>query len=340
MSSKKLFVFVLASVMTLLPLSGTAMAAAKEKPVTFKMCLTANAGSQGRPGYHLMHDFVNKLNELSSGRIKGAILPAGTMGSEREITEAIQLGMLDVANVSDVGIDSVLGKIGFAWLPFMITTYEAADKYYNSGWIHDEIVKLMRESGIVKIGNSETGFKVIGNTKRAINTFDDFKGLKIRTAEAADIVAYLQLVGILPVAISATETLTALEQGTVDGAETTLVNLKIQGVLDSMKYVTKTYHQYTGGSIIASERFWKSLTDADKEIFYQAARFAGDNHIKMTREQEKAAEKEAVANGIAVSGIDEDISREMKKAALQLWDTYKKIYDPKYMDKIIQEFGI
>lgn len=302
----------------------------------------ACTGIYGVPGHGetTLREFTTAVQERSGGNIVIDAITPGLAGSEREIFEQTVIGAVDMCFMSDMTADGFMNTLGFAWLPFMITTYEDADKYYNSGWIHDEIVKRYEAAGVIKIANIETGVKALGNIVRPINSFSDFKGLKIRVSEIPDLQRFMSLLGCLPVAMSNSETPTAIQQGTIDGVDTTLYNLKAQGVLDMMKYVTLTGHQYSGGSVLCNKAFWDKLTDEQKKILTECAQAAGNNNMKNKRAEEAELRRQLEAEGrIQVAELSAETKAEMLKAGQVVWEEYAHAYGEDIYKKIMETFG-
>ena len=67
---------------------------------------------------------------------------------------------------------------------------------------------------------------VCGNVKRPINSMADLNGLKIRVPETKACQDFYTAIGAIPAAIATSETLAALEQGTVDGVDNSIYNMK------------------------------------------------------------------------------------------------------------------
>ena len=342
---KKTLGKVLVLVLSLAMLFSVPIAAdAADEPLEFTFTC-AQAAAAGTPGANLFDNFVRLVDEKSNGTIKCNFLAAGSVVStEREATEAIQVGTVDVVQVSDMGIDSVIGGcLGWAWLPYTVTSYEQVDELYNGGWMHDEIVRMMEENGIIKIANTENGFRQVGNVKHEILDPDDFSGLKIRTPEIKELLRFYELNGALSVAIAASETLTAISQGTIDGVDNTLLNLQAQGLLDALPYITITNHIYSGGSIIANPDFWNGLTDEQRTIIEEAAVEAGNIHIQESRELEAALMTpegiEEAGYSYQIAQVTPELDAALREYAMQVWEEFGDQYDPDCMQKIMDEFG-
>lgn len=297
-------------------------------------------GEMGEPDDLLVKELIELVNERSGGRIQGVQLENGSLGNEPDLTEMIQMGTLDCAVVSDVGIDSVIGKLGWAWLPFMITDYEQADAFYHQGWIYDGLTEKMAEAGIVRIASTEVGLKVLANNKRSIGASDDIKGLRVRVAEVPNLMRFYELLGALPVALPHSATPQAFANDEIDGLNTTFFHLKVQGVLGDVRYIYKVHQQYDGGSIICSQSFWDSLSPQDQDLFAQCARIAGEHHRQNKRAAERELEDWCRQSGqYVITEPDRHSLNRFKEIARTIWKEYETVYDPKMMEKAIRTFG-
>lgn len=285
-------------------------------------------------------DLLIKLcDEYSGGTIKGTKIAGGSLGGEREETEMLQLGTLECAFISDMGVDSAIGGLGWAWLPFMLTDYDMVDEYYINGWIGDKLDEAFAEQGIIRVAATENAFRECGNVKRAINSMDDLKGLKIRVPETQACQDFYTAIGAIPAAIATSETLAALEQGTVDGVDNSIYNMKSMGVLERIEYITMLNYMYSGASISCSEEFWNSMTADQQAAFKKAADEAG----AYFRENMRAETQTILDEGdFEVTEIDpsSEFYHELKAAAVELWGGYADQYPADIMEKINADFAV
>ncbi|MVB10091.1 Bacterial extracellular solute-binding protein, family 7 [Caprobacter fermentans] len=310
--------------------------ASKDPAVTFKV----NNTHSGEGVQDTTMDLLIKLcDQYSGGTIKGTKIAGGSLGGEREMTEMVQLGTLDVGLIADMGIDSSIGGLGWAWLPFMITSYDQVDKYYINGWIGQELTKEMAAKGIVRVAATENEFRECGTVSRPIQSMDDFKGLKIRVPEVDACQDFYKACGAIPAAISTSETLAALEQKTVDGVDNSVYNLKSMGVLDDIKYVTMLNYMYSGASIVCSQSFWDKMTPAQQAAFTKAATEAGASFRKSMRADTQTIIKNGKFKTYEVKE-DSQFYKDLKKVAVNLWSTYNNKFDSSIMEKINKDFGV
>ena len=147
--------------------AGDAAAAASDPAVSFSVTNThSGEGVQDKS----MDMLIELADKYSGGSIKGTKIAGGSLGGEREETEMLQLGTLECAFISDMGVDSAIGGLGWAWLPFMLTDYDQVDEYYINGWINDELTKAYADNGLIRVACTENSFRECGNVKRPINS--------------------------------------------------------------------------------------------------------------------------------------------------------------------------
>ena len=310
--------------------------ASADPAVTFQV---TNTHAGARLQDETMDMLIAKAAEYSGGSIKGTKVAAGSLGGEREETEMIQLGTLECGLISDMGIDSAIGGLGWAWLPFMLPSYDMVDEYYINGWIGEELTKQMAAQGIVRVAATENAYRECGNVKKPIKSMEDFAGLKIRVPETKACQDFYTAIGAIPAAIATSETLAALEQGTVDGVDNSISNMESMGVMERLKYITLLNYMYSGASIVCSEDFWNSMSPAQQEAFTKAATEAGE----YMRTEMRAAQDEILAKyDFEVETIDpeSDFYKQLNEKAAALWENYKTEYPAEIMDRIMADFSV
>lgn len=281
--------------------------------------------------------FAKLVKEETGGRYTANVIAAGSLGNASDMAQMLQMGTLDVLMSDDMSMDGVLdGALGFAWLPGLVADYQEADQYYNSGWIADKLSEIMAKNKLIRISSFCNGFRQIGNTKRPVTKMSDLAGLKIRTPSVASIVSFYKKCGALPVMISGSEVLSALQTNTVDGLDNAVFNYTNQGITDVIKYITEINYCYSGGCFIAGSPFWEKLSDEDKKIFKKCAQTASDEFTKYFRDETESMLKKGVENGQwKVDQPTDDMKAALKKIYKQIWDESYDKYGSEIMDIIV-----
>ncbi len=234
--------------------------------------------------------FCDDIEKGTQGRYKCQQFPNSALGGEREMIEAVQLGTLDVVNTSTGPVGNFVPEVKIVDIPFLFRDYDHARKVMD-GPIGQDILTKFPSKGLVALSWTENGFRHMTNNKRPIVKPDDAAGLKMRTMENKVHMDGYRAFGIQPTPMAFPEVFGALQQGTVDGQENPIPVILASKFSQVQKYLSLTGHVYSPALLITSPRVMNKLSDADKKVFYDAAKHATVEQRKKVNEDE--------ANGIA-----------------------------------------
>ena len=234
--------------------------------------------------------FCDDIEKGTQGRYKCQQFPNSALGGEREMIEAVQLGTLDFVNTSTGPVGNFVPEVKIVDIPFLFRDYDHARKVMD-GPIGQDILTKFPSKGLVALSWTENGFRHMTNNKRPIVKPDDAAGLKMRTMENKVHMDGYRAFGIQPTPMAFPEVFGALQQGTVDGQENPIPVILASKFSQVQKYLSLTGHVYSPALLITSPRVMNKLSDADKKVFYDAAKHATVEQRKKVNEDE--------SNGIA-----------------------------------------
>lgn len=306
-------------------------AASTGETVTFSV--TADVTGDRAP---YVERFAELVKEKTNGRYEANVIAAGSLGTGADMAQMLQMGTLDVLMSDDMTMDGVLdGALGFAWLPGLVSDYEEADAYYNNGWIADKVAEIMAQSDLIRISSYCNGFRQVGNIVRPVTEMSDLAGLKIRTPSVESVVSFYEKCGALPVMISGSEVLNALQTGAVDGLDNAVFNYTNQGITDVITHITEINYCYSGGCFVAGSPFWDKLSEDDKAVFEECAQTASDEFTKFFRDKTQKLMDDGVASGQwTVDQPSDNMKAAMQKIYKQIWDESYDKYGADIMDVI------
>jgi tripartite ATP-independent transporter DctP family solute receptor len=198
------------------------------------------------------------------------LFPAGQLGAEREIAEAVKLGTVQMGMVSAVLANS-FKPVQVLDIPYLFSNYAVAWKVMD-GWFGKELAAAcLKETGIRILAYDQVGFRNFTNSKHPIKTPADLKGMKIRVMEAPVYIAMMKALGASPTPVPWTETYTALQQKVVDGHENPVASVKFGKIYEVNKYYTLDGHTYGVSFIIINEKFFQSLPKETQSIIKTVA---------------------------------------------------------------------
>lgn len=275
--------------------------------------------------------FGDEVFKRTNGRYKLQYFPAGALGGEREMLEAVQLGTEDMVITSTGPVGNFVAETRILDIPFLFRDYDHARKVLD-GPIGQEILAKFPAKGLVAISWMENGFRHVTNSKKAINTPADLSGLKIRTMENKVHMEAFKAMGSLPTPMNMNEVFTALQTGTVDGQENPIPVILANKLYTVQKYLSLTSHVYSPALLIINKGVWDKLSAADKASFQEAAKIALVVNRKKVNDDE--------ANGIAViekagTLVNKVDTALFQKAVASAYVGYNKEYGEANIKRII-----
>ncbi len=296
-NSKKLFIVMVAALAVVLGFAPVGMA---------KVVLKCGTSTQPSHIYNQGVEYMAKLvSERSKGEIEIQLFPAAQLGSERDMTEGLQLGSLEMTLTSTGPLGNFVPQIKLFNLPFLFKDRESCYKVLD-GKIGTDIANRFVKVGIRSLGWYENGFRNITDSKRPIEKPADMDGLKIRVMEDDVFILTMKALGASPLPMAFGELYTALEQKTVDAQENPLAVIYSSRFFEVQKYLAMTGHFYSPAMLLISEIAWKKLTPDQQKIMAQAATEARDYERKISAEADTKLEEACKKEGMIVTHPDKE----------------------------------
>lgn len=278
----------------------------------------------------LAQTFKKYVEERSEGRFKVEIYNGGSLGGDRELMEALQVGNVEfnILTASDMGMFAK--EMEVQDLPYLFNDWTEVFKFLDSD-AAKQLYALSDPVGITTLAFMPRGFRHTTNNKKPLNTPSDLKGLKIRVAESSIYVDSFEAFGASPQSMAWGEVFTALQQGTVDGHENTIVTIRDYKIAEVQKYLSETGHMFGFAAITTNPKFLAELPAADQEIIRKAAIDAGKDIGAVQQANELKATEELKKVGMAFNAVDKKAFSDLLKP---VYDKYFQNHDKKYYDAI------
>jgi tripartite ATP-independent transporter DctP family solute receptor len=273
--------------------------------------------------------FKEIVEEKTKGEVTVTIYPNAKLGDERNLLESLKMGTVDMGIVTGGPVINFLPSFGVLDLPFLFASAEQAYKVLD-GPVGQGFFADMEKLGWKGLAYGERGFRNLTNSKKAVTVPDDMKGLKIRVMQNPIYIDAFTALGANAVPMAWTETLTALQQGTIDGEENPLNVIVAYNINESNKYLSITRHAYAPNVILMSMRTWNKLSADQQKIVQEAALSAAAHNRDIDNKMEAEWLQELKDKGMqVVDNPDLTLFREAVKSV------YEK-YEPQYGKELIQ----
>lgn len=275
--------------------------------------------------------FKKYVEEGSGGKITVEILGSGSMGGEREILESVTMGNIEGGMAMSSLFTTYLPDWNVFDLPFVFK-----DRADWAAKVDGELGQILADetaSMHVKIlSYFDGGFRVISNTKRPIKTMDDFTGMKNRVGESTLMIDTHKALGDNPVPMSFGEIYTALQQGTIDGVDTSVIYVQDGNFQEVTKYCTLTNHTALQMVTFINQDFFASLPeDLQQVVLDAAAKTTTEQRLIAVQVDEKAMQimKDA---GMTIDTPSAELTQQMMEATKPVVEGYRDQIDAKVFE--------
>ena len=263
--------------------------------------------------------FIDKLSELTGGKIKVAHHHSGALGGEREVAQQIQLGAVDFGPITTAPLSTLVPEMSVFQLPYIFRDYEHVFKALDGS---DTIVKyydgVLDKKGFKLIGFIAAGYRGIYG-HGAINSLADVKGKKVRVQEDKILVATFKALGMISTPIAFPEVATALQTRVIDFAEGGINTFYHNKFYDIVKYVADVRHTHQAVALIMSKAAWQKQDATGQKAIMDAWTHARVFNRKFILDEDKSIQDQVREKGVTITKPDATPFRE---ATLSVYEDF------------------
>jgi tripartite ATP-independent transporter DctP family solute receptor len=277
-----------------------AQGAAGAAPLTLKL---GHPDTAQHPSQTVALRYASIVERNSRGRINIEVFPGGQLGSEKNLVEGLQTGIVDMAMHTAGFLESFFPHIQVMDLPFLFKDAAAAERVLD-GEIGRGLLADMPAKGIVGLAWGHYGFREVETRDRRVVGPRDLRGLKIRIQPGAVFAAMFKAVGAVPQVIDIGEVYIALSQNTVGGLELPLIAVVSSKIYEVTKYVALTNHVYNAGALMASKVRYAALPPDLQKVLQDAAIEISPYWRKLVADRTADARRTLEARGMTITTTD------------------------------------
>ena len=297
----------------------TEAAAPAEAEYVIKLANPSNPDDNVVKGFYYFEQIVE---ERSNGRIDVQVFDSGQLGGHADYVDSMQMHSLQAAEVNTSVLGNLEPLFGIFDMPYLVSGQEELESILQSG-LGEELDKDLQEAANLKIvGWFIRSPRSVYTNKGPVSSLADMAGTKIRIMESAIMSRTMELLGMVPVPLAATERYMALQTGTVDAAENSIPLIITQAEYEVTKYVVLTKHTCTPNVMCMDLDYYNDLPDDLRAIVDECGAEAGKYSMDLDAEGDVSALEELESEyGMTICEI-EDMS-EFEEAVAPLYDEYR-----------------
>lgn len=256
-----------------------------------------------------MEYFAKRVSDLTNGQVTIQVFHNAELGDDEVALSAVQTGTLDMS------LDSLYEnavKAGTVFdLPFLFKDEDTWAKAVR-GKAGKMVADSSKGTGLHVLGFWMGGWRdEYGN--KPVKSIDDFKGLKIRTVQLKPYVALFKAIGAVPTPIAFAEVYLALQQHTVDAAETDLQSMYGAKQYEVVKYASRTHHGLSTMGLIVNQQRWDGFPQNVRDVLQQAEGDAFKVDLQKYDQVNAQIQQQLEAKGITFTTVDTAPIRKIAK---------------------------
>ena len=246
-----------------------------EKAFTFRM---AGVKNDSDPASAAMLLFAKTVNQNSNGTITVKTYSNSVLGTINDLLTDMTNGTVDLVynTLSCYSWLSGATKFNITSAPFFWKSTAELLAFVNSPTVQQWIDDSANATGVrVLIANGQLPPREL-TANKPIKNADDFKGLKIRTAQSALVQAIMKKLGAVPVVIPLADLYMGLKTGVADAQENNFFTVKTSSLYEVQKYFMQDDYIRDVSSIFISNKDWNAMSARQQKVMKDAAKAATD----------------------------------------------------------------
>jgi tripartite ATP-independent transporter DctP family solute receptor len=261
--------------------------------------------------------FIDKLADLTGGKVKVVHHHSGALGGEREVAQQVQLGTVDLAPITTAPLSTLVPEMSVFQLPYIFRDYQHVYQALDGG----DTVRKYYEPVVDKKGFKLVAFIAAGYRgiygHHPINSVADVKGKKIRVQEDKILVATFKALGMISTPIPFPEVATSLQTKVIDFAEGGINTFYHNKFYDIVKHVADVRHTHQAVALIMSKASWAKQDAAIQKAILEAARHAEQFNRQFILDEDKSIQDLVRAKGVTITKPDAEPFREATRSVYE-----------------------
>lgn len=212
---------------------------------------------------------VKLVSERSDGHVRFEIYPEGQLGNQRQMTESVQLGIIEATVSPAAFLGGFNPLISILNIPFLMPQDPDQAQRIRDSAFGRELLASFSSKGVVAIDLWPHGFKEFTSNK-AIDNWQQFAGQKFRVMDSNILIAQFKAMGASAIALPFGELYSALQMGVVDGEENPLDTIERMKYYEVQKNLVLSDHGAMEDVVLFNKAFWDAMPENYRGIIVAA----------------------------------------------------------------------
>ena len=283
----------------------------------------------------LAEKFKELIEERSDGAVTVTIYSNGALGGDAELTESCIAGTVDFIIGMTGSLVNYIPEAALFDLPNVFPDLATAREVLD-GPILADLQAAYEAGGLKLFGYADSGFRVMSSSK-AVRQMSDFSGIKIRTMENPNHIAYWQALGANPTPSDFSELYMSLEQGTLDAQENPYDLIVANKLYEPQSYIIETNHLLHTLNMVGSKATYDALPADIQELVSECAAEAHQYARQMADERIESQKTAIQDAGLEIITLEPAMIQEMADTASNVYDLVREQIGDELVDELLAQ---
>lgn len=281
--------------------AGTASGAGAKADKVFRIAFNQ---PETHPQFVALKAMGERLTKATNGRLGLEVYPNETLGAQKDTIELVQAGTIDMAMVAGPLLENFNPDFVVFDLPYTFKSQKQQLATTNDPAIVSALYSSLDKKNIHVVGAFTGGVRNAYNSKKAINTPADLKGMKIRVIQSDTNIEMMRLMGGTGTPMGQGDVYTAIQSGVLDGAENNELIYSSLKHAEIAKFYSYTRHLMIPDYLIVNPKVLAAMSAADQKVFATEFGSATAQEGELWNTQVLAATTAAKAAGAKFNEVD------------------------------------
>ncbi len=294
----------------------------------------ATLAPSGSPWMSVLDKAAGEIKDKTAGRVTLKYYEGGQQGDEKDFVRKVQLGQLDGAAITAVGLSLIDESIKVLEIPRLFESYEEVDYVADRMWPYFQ--KKFEKKGFKLNDRGEVGW-IHFLSKNEMKTVADLKKTKPWLWEDKVVKSMFGKLGIGGVPLGVPEVDSALTANRIDACYGSPVAAVALQWYTKVKYMSSMPMSFGIGATVVSMDAIKKISAEDQKTVQEIGKAASKKLRKTIRKANEDAKSTMAKKGVKVVETPKEIVDEFTKVAASVQSELTgKVFSKEELDMVLK----
>lgn len=245
------------------------------------------------------------LYDATQGRYSIEVYPDASLGDQAQTLENVMIGALDMSLVGNAIIEPYSADFAIIATPYVYDSIQHQEKVFESGApALQALYDTTEQHGFTVLCTYSLGARNLYTRDHAVTNPEELKGMKIRVMGSDTCLNMMNNMGGVGVAMAQGDVYSAIQTGTLDGAENNIITY-----VDLLQYEVAPYYNYSGhlllpDELVISKQILDKMSAEDQAALRKVCNDSIPYCFKLCDELRSDYQAQAEAKGVIFSEAD------------------------------------